>query len=110
MGWKSKPYWLKGGIILLSIALLILLYLYINFGLIYNEYNCPIDTCSSPIYLFYIQNIFSFGLIFIEYLGLVKEGTIIYQILFFILNLTVYFLIGSIIGRIYGKFKSKKSQ
>ncbi|MBI2558573.1 hypothetical protein HYW20_04575 [Candidatus Woesearchaeota archaeon] len=92
MGWKDWPYWLKGGVIVLGIYLIATLSL-LPFG----------ETGGNPRFpLWLVPSLFPL-FILIEILGDVQINPYIISPIF-------YFLIGSLIGWIVGKFKSKNVQ
>ncbi|MCC2631127.1 MAG: hypothetical protein K0S38_936 [Candidatus Paceibacter sp.] len=80
---KKLPYWVKGGIIFTSIAVLVLAWRIL----------CPADTgCSINI-----------DLLFFPVILLPGQFAIIGYFLF-------YFLLGALLGFIYGKFKNRGKQ
>lgn len=102
MNWKNWPYWLKGGW-MLSV---------INLGLIIISYILPSPMFSFKFGYFTIGDLFSFPALLMwegsqEIFSLVINRPL--QYLFIILISSIeYFIIGALIGWIYGKIKSKK--
>ncbi len=98
MTWKNIPTWLKGGIILSAInVFLILLYFVIKFvTFVTTGYNLPGD---HPIALIYLPS-------FLITDGLYWGRNTPMEI--FIFSSIFYFIIGIIIGWIYGKIQSNK--
>jgi hypothetical protein len=91
MGWKNLSYWLKGGIILAGINfLLIVLYYLISNG--QGSYYDP----SAFLYIssFLVTDFFYWG-----------SNS---PLEIFIFSSIFYFIIGAIIGLIYGKIKNRK--
>ncbi|MBS3079948.1 hypothetical protein J4221_00590 [Candidatus Pacearchaeota archaeon] len=112
MGWKKLPYWLMGGVIGLIVSICIFLLFF---------------TFISPVYDYIFNNYFNYAADFERilslitlsfYLGfLIDEGSMIsiipiishYVVLWYVILVTFsYFVIGSIIGWIYGKIKQRK--
>jgi len=90
MGWKNWPYWLKGGLIFEIVLLIqiILTYLCLITGFIHGDAaNCLVFAISP-------------GLLFTK----IVDGIIIP----IVVNLVVYFTIGTLIGFLFGKLKKKK--
>ncbi len=103
MGWKDWSYWAKGGVLGIIISLLgSLLAFIIDYFELYNYLN-----------LNFLEKIIS-----VNILGSIGQlipndwPISILMILFFIIGfggrILSYFIIGSIIGWIYGKIKSKR--
>ena len=92
---KIIPCWVKGGSVLVSLVGIIVLLIF--FLLPCAPGNCFIEPWMIPLY-FAFPIYIGFGIL-LEPLGLV--GYIIASIIF-------YFLIGAIIGWIYGKIKNRK--
>jgi hypothetical protein len=103
MGWKNWPSWLKGGVILASINLIILLIILVLSKIIFG----PAQSNGSPawfapiIFLFLViisipaellGNYFRSDMGFPNSLGL-------------IVSIIFYFIVGAIIGWLIGKFK-----
>ena len=87
MGWRDLPTWLKGGIIFVLIVIVIDVVDYLILPLI-SRALFPLQIANYPLYLFW---------------QLSESGTIN-----LILHLSLYFVVGAIIGWIVGKIKSKK--
>ena len=93
MGWKNWPSWLKGGIIFFFVHLIISIILFIFF--FKGEFNfaglfaLSIDL---PLFLFGCSS---------------SDGLTFQRFCYPIAGSLFYFLIGAIIGWIYGKLKSK---
>jgi len=88
MGWKDWPYWLKGGIIGTVLATLIILIVgFIALSICYE--NCP-PFIKNSLFIFILPSYFLPGVI-------ADVAIIIWN-----------FLIGALIGFIYGKIKSRK--
>ncbi|MFZ5955588.1 MAG: hypothetical protein ACOYT4_04115 [Nanoarchaeota archaeon] len=94
MAWKNLPAWLKGGIIG---AIIIFIVNLISLFIIKLGYSMQLFFFIDYPALF-LSDIFNLGIIF--------QGWQAYLILFIFLPL-FYFIIGTIIGWIVGKFKSK---
>ena len=86
MNWKNWPYWLKGGIIGIIFAIIIIL---ITFA--YYEVSSNLGSFFG-INEYLVENISNYGL-----------GLILYMSL----NLIEYFVIGALIGYIYGRIIKK---
>ncbi len=102
MSWKNCPYWLKGGVILSVIALLLHMFFYVLIirmgGL-------------DPVF----GNIGGNGLIYIPFIVIFYFGSaivgfgglgILGLFLWIAVNCLFHFVLGSIIGLIYGKTKN----
>lgn len=87
MGWHNWPYWLKGGIIFLIFPVI---------GL-YGGATCQEFEC-----LIYLP--FSGAIMFIE-----PHDSLWSRVIFTVVNFMFYLILGSIIGLIYGKSKSKNN-
>jgi len=100
MGWKNWPYWLKGGIIV-SI-------LYLIIGLILIKYPCGDTMSGGQCWDFTMLFILiSYSLLGILYrLGIDPQS----KYLVLIATFLVYFVIGSIIGWIYAIIKSRRDK
>jgi len=89
MGWKNWPYWLRGGFIGFLIGLILVL---IMFG-ITPEFNN---------YIIYPMYILCQG-------GLECTFSLFGFVLSVIINLILFFIIGSLIGLVFGKIRSRKT-
>lgn len=102
MNWKNWSYWLKGGIIGAALFVFLTIIL-IPFGwsgggghIGYPNFIIPsLHIFLSILFLALLSG--NFG---------ISDSMFIYASLFF--GLISYFLVGALIGRIYGKIKSKK--
>ena len=88
MGWKNLPYWLRGGIVALIIAIILLV--------------PSLIIESIPLYIFNL-----------DFIGLIIfQGSILNEDIFGVFQLITlaisYFIIGALIGLIIGKIKSKR--
>jgi len=114
MGWSDWPYWLKGGIIGVTYAVILTIYFFYS----------PFRLSSIPIigflftiisYIFNFPFILILGLSFYGFSFLVLFGVsglapdIYFHLEIMITSSILYFIIGSIIGLIYGKIKSRKN-
>lgn len=108
MGWKSWPYWVKGGIIVTF--LWIIAFLIINIGIKAFGAVLIIWGAGAIILQIFDKNcslLAGFGGETSKCL-LGQTGGISYTIFLILSNLIIYFIIGAIIGWIIGKIKSKK--
>jgi hypothetical protein len=87
--WKSKSYWLKGGIIGLIVAV-VLFIIYLFCGLNCTELDCVI--CA----IFMLPGVLS---VFYSNRSF---------LLVIIINIIIFFLIGALMGKFIEKIKSKK--
>ena len=104
---KSKPYWLKGGIILSFVMLII----NISSFIIYSTLCVGSDFIETNLFcnLFLVFFIFTAFFAFTFYLFISSTINTITAIIFgFLVSLIFYFTIGAVTGYIYGKIKSKK--
>ncbi len=115
MGWKTWPYWLKGGIIAVLIYLLISIISLIEFQINYGKS----DMGTLGYWIIMLFGIFLFMFyeklfLFINYLFYQEpypnKTELLPLIVFILLNAIIYFLIGSIIGFLINKIKSKKKK
>jgi len=101
MGWKKWPYWLKGGIISVGIAILSTLVL------------IPFGTPESGWFSYYSIPMFIGAMPLVVLLALIS-GMNDYAIsnafpgAFLLYAAITYFLVGALVGLIYGKIKSKR--
>jgi len=86
MGWKNSPYWLRGSLVIGAIGLFYLTIIRFQKGVLLYPLNY--------IYL----NYFTKGDVYM--LG---------QFIPFIINIIFFFILGSLLGFIYGKIKARKS-
>jgi hypothetical protein len=118
MDWKKCPYWLKGGII--SVSILLLIYLFISFiKIIMNGGKCSADFFPAPsASLRYCFSGLVIGLIALIPLTLLRLIFIWNKELmnsFFemgtfwltVISLVFWFLLGALIGFLYGRIKEK---
>ena len=101
-GWKEWPYWLKGGVIITIIGLILFFVgiLFIYLDLFFNP--CHGDVCASGF-------LTSIGILFFSVFAwpmmlAQNQDILIWTLIISILQL---FIIGAIIGFIYGKIKSR---
>jgi len=105
MGWKNGLYWLKGGIVIGLPLLLISFYVSIS------RLKClgvgNLSTCGLPLGNFFgiIYNFILFPFTEIFDIRFITGSIVFRMVIFF----TYFFVIGAIIGWIYGKIKSRKS-
>ena len=97
MSWKNWPYWLKGGIILDVVYLLVVSMYVITF---------LIENISQSIFiLLYFISFPAFLILrLIEY---DSHNVITYTI---IISFLIYFILGALIGLIYGKIKNSRKR
>ncbi len=97
MGWKNWSYWVRGGVIVLSIQILLILISFI--GHIMGLFS-----------FFIVISIFAgIGSIILNSLGLGVNSSVTLNIVVNLLvTLIVVFIFGAIIGWIYGKIKNRK--
>lgn len=104
MGWKNLPYWLKGGVIFLVISIFLHLFIKLLYVL------TPIVGISFLIWyplswiLYFLPSLIIFWNSIFEpdtFIPIVSGTNVIHVFIF-------YFIIGAIIGWIYGKIKSRK--
>ena len=91
MGWKERPYWLKGGIIIILFYILI--------GIVFSIYDFATfdDFKGFFTFMYFVgPGSFIFGI----------DGPMEF-ITSFIFTIAIYFIIGAIIGWIYGKIKNR---
>lgn len=105
MGWKTWPYWLKGGIICLIIVILLTI---IGVGIFYLLGLVFQISGIIPLFSFIIA--ISPGLfIGITLLGMsFKSFSGIDAIITIIISIIIYFIFGTFIGWIVGKVKSRR--
>ncbi|MBX4196291.1 hypothetical protein KW805_01760 [Candidatus Pacearchaeota archaeon] len=107
MGWKNKPTWLKGGIIAATIFILSLFIIYV-LSLINDQLDDLFLIPAIPIAI--VEGILMPGC---GFGGSILSGSPYYCIesqSYFIqvmAGLIVYFILGALIGWIYGKIKNK---
>ena len=88
MGWKDLPYWLKGGIIAVSINLLVAIFT-----------SSSRSEMNGIVYAWSLAPLYYFKFFRSQYPNLISlTGAI------------MYFLIGALIGWIYGKIKNRKDK
>jgi len=101
MAWKDWPYWLKGGLIGIVVGILWLfmgMFIGNSFKVCISiNQSVPPPACNLLI-IFYIPAVF------LGILGLSDQGIVTG----IILTAVIYFVLGSIIGLIVSKIKSKK--
>src|SRR3989344_8326362 len=106
MFWKSRPYWLKGGAVAVSMVILIFLLYYFIW--------VPFFTDSIVILLLLIPGLLLSSPLLGEcatFMSPPKNCPVspeTYSILLIASSLLAYFIIGAIIGAIIGKIKSNK--
>ncbi len=101
MGWKNLPGWIKGGMIILLINIILLIILFIFDSRCFNYNSCENINSS------YINIIFSFSFLIIQIL-IFDNGTNFIRTLFAVLlSFLVSFYIGAVIGYIIEKTTSK---
>jgi TRAP-type C4-dicarboxylate transport system permease small subunit len=115
IGWKNWPYWLKGGIILSGISLIaslgIMLIIFASEqGLEYIG-----SFIATPIFFFALFfSFFTATYWFGTAMGVANSGTgwpsgwILVVLFLSFFSVVVYFIIGAIIGWVYGKIKNRK--
>ena len=101
MSWKDWPYWLKGGLIglvsaFIIIPLLKILCPYLGYDIHGLGKN---SVCNFLLITTMLMGIFIYLISF--------RNDLLSLVLFFILLGLIFFGIGALIGRIYGKIKSK---
>jgi len=100
MGWKQLPSWLKGGVIALLISVFGIVFDYIRYGLKigYDQF----------IFSVLLYSFVTFpGEMIVEIFDKDPHRFFIEKILIWTFSLIIWFLIGALIGKIYGKIKSK---
>ena len=101
MGWKNWSYWLRGGIILGGIPLVLYL-LTMAFVFVFPPLAQVFSLISSVFYLPYFLIVAGFELNFLS------DGGFGFNIWGLILFFVFWFIIGAIIGLIIGKVKKRK--
>ncbi|MAG27172.1 hypothetical protein CMI47_16675 [Candidatus Pacearchaeota archaeon] len=88
MGWRNWPYWLKGGVVLLVV------YIVYQFR------------------FFYLFDFFEdLPMFFIENLDITNMAlAYIFTGLGYVLMFFIYFLVGALIGWIYGKIRARRAE
>ena len=102
MGWKNWPYWLKGGILFSLINALLSTLIYLILLILKNNF----DTIRfAAEYSFFLV----ISLLFINPAWYFSGPRSYFDIIFgLVVGAALYFIIGAIIGWIYGKIKSRK--
>ncbi|MFH1455399.1 MAG: hypothetical protein ABIF40_00430 [archaeon] len=93
MGWKDWPYWLRGGLITLTLSLIIFLVLIIAYPSTVSAFGAGIFVLYPAIFLGPILQI---------------RNEVVSSLFFLIFPFLIYFLIGALGGLMVGKIKSKK--
>lgn len=101
MGFNNLPIWLKGGLIGIMIGVI---WIFIGLFIVNNIQSCISTNQSVPPPACNLLIIFYIPIVFLGMLGLSDQGIITG----IILTAVVYFVLGSIIGLIVDKIKSKK--
>lgn len=104
VGWKNLPYWLRGGIVGSSLNILLFV-LILVIAKIFGDYALILAFTIVP-----FVSPFFFGVSPLFFLDLSLPYNLnipffVYQFLNILIPLIVYFVIGAIIGWIYGKIK-----
>jgi hypothetical protein len=87
--WKTKPYWLSGG--LLGLVFIVIYYILFN-AILSNLFSDQAELLSTPFFLpFYISSNWLSGFYF--------------EVMSFVILLAIYFLVGALIGWSIGKIK-----
>ena|SRR3989344_1812488 len=108
MGWEDWPYWVKGGLLAVTIYIIVTIIL-IPFGQVKSGYFKDV-----PYWIMYPN--FVGYLLSLSLTPSPKPGPFLdfmislNNLLIFIYSAIFYFLIGALIGWIVGKFKSKNVQ
>ena len=96
MGWKNWPYWLKGGIIATLIYIIV------------SVYTLPQLNLPTPLGIKQLLGLILFPSYLVYFIiGAFIRVTSTTIILIDIISIPLYFIIGAIIGLIYGKIKKK---
>lgn len=106
MGWKNWSYWLKGGIVAVIISIILLIIPFLLF--LFITVDGYIGTIFFYIYFISLRiSIFpAFLMRFVQ--GASDSSAINVTMLIVIISLITWFVIGAIIGWIYGKIKLKR--
>lgn len=108
MKWKHFPTWLKGGILVVSIQIILLIFVWLIFLII-----LIISSLTNYIPSMEVRE-FLLGIILLGHLIAFFPGAVLFElglrveILFVVESVIIYFLIGALIGWIVGKVKRKK--
>ncbi|MFM2357865.1 MAG: hypothetical protein RJA61_602 [Candidatus Parcubacteria bacterium] len=103
LGIKKKRYWLRGGVVLAVFTLISIIFGFDNIARIIFG---VISAVASDVF---------FGCSTVDFFALacpsgIETSSIFYgEILGFVLSLAFFFLVGSILGLVYGVFKNRKS-
>lgn len=114
MSWKNLPYWLKGGIITITIYIIVIVISILTTGIDCSGECLPIYFILSVPALFpllFIVQLLNFNLetILLQFgLNFSSNPSIKFFIIVFIWSILFYFFIGSIVGWIIEKIKSRK--
>ena len=106
---KRKRYWLRGGIVL-SVVVIIILLISINFQIslgLKSKPKYPFFAMIFALFLVLPAIILSFIMLILSNIGFVIPKSI-FPILTFLITAIFWFIIGAIIGYIYGKVKQRK--
>lgn len=103
MGWKNWPSWLRGGIIISSVYILLLLWVFIGAMGINLGTNLA-TKFSANIFMLPVFLIFSL------FKSILKIGDLAILIISAFLSIILYFIIGALIGLIVGKIKRGKKR
>ncbi len=109
MGWKDWPYWVKGGIIAIIVHIILLPLLLLS---IWTSYSTPpTDAGAIGAAILFGASIgpfispFIFGIL---PMPIPFSSVVGYYLIGFIFPIIIYFILGAIIGLVYGKIKSRK--
>ena len=106
MKWSKWPYWVRGGI-LLSVAYILIT------GLLYLGTKCPNapNPCEQGLFGLGILLIISPMVFLLEIIPIPLERMppAIEFLIFILLQIAMYFALGSVLGWLYGKIKGRKT-
>ena len=113
MGWKNWPYWVRGGItgIIVSIIYpLLIFFIAVMLNAMQNKFllDQPIAIIFIIPMFFLFFALFAFGISSAS--GSLQLFTLLYSIGLILLHFITYFVIGAIIGLVYGKIKKRKEE
>ncbi len=102
MSWKNWPYWLKGGIIGVGVVLISSFIIGGITGI------APDNIIINLFYIFLIPGIIILAVMRFKTYGYeMPDMTFFEYVLMAVISIIPYFIIGAIIGWVYGRFKKK---
>jgi len=110
MGWRDWPYWLKGGVIGLIILIPGALFIFTSIGGLILLLLFPILLLLNPIgdYIYQTYRVADVSPTGFVMYSLPNKFMLIKYIIYFLGVIIYVFLLGALIGWIYGKIKNRK--